>query len=148
MKKFYPLFLNAVEKLNWFPPLLARFTVGYVFFETGWGKLNNLSGVTAFFTNLGIPYPEFQAPLVAGTEFVCGLLLILGFLTRIASIPLVIVMVVAIQAAKADELEVFSDLLSFSEYLFIVLLLWLIVAGPGKVSLDRLFAKKRQTIIN
>lgn len=143
MKSIYCQFVDAVEKFRWFPPLIARFTVGFVFYEAGWGKLNNLPRVTEFFTNLGIPYPAFQALLVAGTEFTCGILLIGGLLTRIVSIPLVIVMTVAIWTAKSGEMEVFSDLFSFSEYLFIILLFWLIVSGPGAMSLDRLIAKRR-----
>ncbi len=147
MKQICVLYDRATEflkKLNWFPPLLARTTVGWVFIESGWGKLHNIPKVTEFFTSLGLPAPEFQAHLVATTEFGCGLLLLLGLLTRLASIPLTIVMTVAIMTAKRSEIESFSDVFSFSEYLYIVLFIWLIIAGAGSLSMDRLIKQWRK----
>ena len=78
-----------------------RITVGVVFMGTGWTKLQNLPAITRNFTALGIPAPEILTPFVSGVEFVGGILLLLGLLTRFAAVPLMIVMVVAIIAAKA-----------------------------------------------
>jgi len=71
------ILLTIVGMVQWLPNLLARISVGLVFAHTGWGKLHNLEKVTAFFRELGIPRPELQAPFVAGTEFVCGSLIII-----------------------------------------------------------------------
>ena len=125
-----------------FPPLLARVTVGWVFVESGWGKLHHLDKVTGFFTDLGLPVPAFQAHLVATTEFAGGLMLLAGLLTRIASVPLTVIMYVAIATAKKDDLHGFSDLIGFSEYLYMVLLVWLIFNGPGIVALDYFIGRK------
>ncbi len=133
---------GLLEVFGWLPPLIARITVGWVFVESGWGKLHHLEKVTAFFTDLGLPMPAFQAHLVATTEFAGGLLLLAGLFTRIASVPLAIIMYVAIATAKKDELHAFTDLIGFSEYLYMVLLVWLIVAGPGLLALDALAARK------
>src|SRR3954464_7818 len=119
--------LDFLKIFSWLPPLVARITVGWVFVESGWGKLHHLDKVTAFFTDLGLPMPGAQAHLVATTEFVGGLLLLVGLLTRIASVPLTIIMAVAIITAKKDDLHGFSDLIGFSEYLYMVLLFWLIM---------------------
>ena len=127
---------------RWFPPLLARLTVGFVFAESGWGKLHNIPKVVGYFTDLGIPAPEFQAHLVASTELVGGTLLLLGLLTRLASVPLTVVMTVAIITAKRADLNELSDLFGFSEYLYIVLLIWLLISGAGFFSMDTLIAKK------
>ena len=120
----------------WLPPLIARVVVGWVFVESGWGKLHHLDKVTAFFTDLGLPIPGFQAHLVATTEFTAGILLLVGLCTRLASVPLTIIMFVAIATAKRAELHGFSDLIGFPEFLYMVLLFWLIVSGPGMLALD------------
>jgi putative oxidoreductase len=134
--------LGVAAKLDWLPPLLARLTVGTVFLQSGWGKLHNFPKVIDFFTTLGIPAPWFQAHLVATTEFVGGGLLILGLLTRLASIPLAVTMVVALLTAKRADIQEWTDLFGISEYLYIVLLSWLMTAGAGAVSLDRWLTRK------
>jgi putative oxidoreductase len=132
------LVLRITGRLGWLPPTLARLSVGLVFFNSGWGKLHGLKDVIEYFRSLGIPAPEIQAPFAAGTEFVCGLLLLLGLFTRIASVPLIITMTVAILTAKKDDIEGISSLFTFSEYLYILLLVYLGVNGPGPLSLDRI----------
>lgn len=134
---------SVAGALAWLPPLVTRVTLGWTFLLTGWGKLHNIPKVVGFFTELGIPAPEFQARLVATTEFVCGALLLLGLVTRLASIPLIITMVVAILTAKKGDIGGFSDLFGVMEYLYIALLLWLGSYGAGALSLDRVFARPR-----
>jgi len=136
------LIANVTARLEWLPATLARLTVGWVFLTSGWGKLHALPKIVDYFRELGIPAPQLQAPFAAGTEFVCGALLLLGLVTRLASIPLIVVMVVAIATARKDDLAAIPDLFTFIEYLYIVLLVWLGVAGPGPLSLDRLLARR------
>ena len=136
------LILRVSSSLRWLPPTVARLTLGWVFLQSGWGKLNDLPKVIAYFTTLGIPAPQFQAPLAAGSEFVCGALMLLGLCTRLASLPLIGVMLVAILTAKKAELHELSDLFGFAEYLYIVLCLWLGAYGAGPLSLDALFARR------
>jgi putative oxidoreductase len=116
-----------------------------VFLQSGWGKLHSLDKVVGFFTQLGIPAPEFQARLVACTELVCGALLLLGLATRIATIPLMITMLVALLTALKGDIHELSDLFGLSEFLYVVLLAWLGVYGAGPISLDRIVAKKLDT---
>jgi putative oxidoreductase len=134
--------LNLLKYLTCLPPLLARITVGYVFIESGWGKLHHIEKVVDFFTSLGLKAPVFQAHLVANTEFIGGCLLVTGLFTRFACIPLSIIMVVAIRTARMDDLHGFSDLVGFTEYLYLLLMVWLVIAGPGSVSFDKLLARK------
>jgi putative oxidoreductase len=129
--------LSAAERLSWLPPTLARVAIGVVFVGTGWGKLHNLDKITGFFAELGIPAPGFNAVLASSAELVCGALILVGLLTRLASLPLIVVMAVAILTAKRGEIGGLSDLLGFVETLYIVLLAWLATAGPGPLSLDR-----------
>lgn len=128
--------------LRWLPPTVARLTIAGIFLQTGWGKLNDLPKVIGYFKELGIPAPEFQAPLAATAEFVCGALILLGLFTRVASLPLIGTMVVAILTAKRPDIHSYSDLFGMEEYLYIVILLWLGAYGAGPISLDAVFAKR------
>ena len=128
---------TGLEGVEWVARLVVRLAVGLEFFGSGLGKLGKLSGLIQYFRSLGIPAPEIQAPFAAGTEFVCGLLLLLGLFTRVATVPLMVTMIVAILTAKKDELEGISSLFTFIEYLYILLLVHLAVGGPGPLSLDR-----------
>jgi putative oxidoreductase len=135
---FHGSILSASRHLQWLPPLLARVSVGLVFVTAGWGKLENLEGVVEFFGSLGIPAPQLQAPFVAATELGCGLLLVLGLATRLAAAPLVVTMIVAIRTALWEELEGVIDLFGREEFLLLVLLVWLGIAGSGALSIDAL----------
>jgi putative oxidoreductase len=134
--------LTVAAKLAWLPPTLARICVGWLFMNTGWGKLHHLPDLVSFFRQLGIPMPEFRAPLAAGAEFVCGTLILAGLATRLAVVPLIVTMIVAIATARKDDLNGIADLFGFVEYLYILLLIWLGVSGAGPLSLDRLIARR------
>lgn len=135
---------SAAARLRWLPPAAARLTLGWVFVLSGWGKLHHLPEVIEFFRSLGIPAPEIQAPFAASVEFVCGGLLLLGLFSRLASVPLVVVMVVAIATARREELTSMGALFGFIEFLYIVLLLYVAIEGPGALSLDALQARRRR----
>jgi putative oxidoreductase len=125
-------------RLAWLGPLFARLVTGWVFVGTGWGKLTHLPLVTENFANWGIPAPGILAPFVSGVEFVGGIFLLTGFLTRVTASALGVVMIVAVKAAQWDSVESFGDLLGLEEVLYLALFLWLAIAGAGRFSLDRL----------
>lgn len=133
--------INGPERLSavfaWLPPLFARLVVGWVFMGTGWTKLNNLDRITDAFVSWGIPFPQIMTPFVSAVELVGGILLLLGLLTRVAAVPLVIVMIVAVISAKLDQIDSLETLLGFEELAYMALFGWLAVAGPGPISLDR-----------
>ncbi len=108
---------------------------------SGWEKLEALPQITQNFIDWGIPFPQFMTPFVSGVEFVGGLLLLLGLLTRVAAVPLVIVMIVATVSAKWVRVDSLETLLGFEELAYMALFGWLAVAGPGPVSIDRLLQK-------
>jgi putative oxidoreductase len=128
-------------RLAFAPPLLARMVVGVVFTHSGWGKLHDLDRVASFFASLGVPYPELQAPFVATLELVCGAALLAGFATRLAALPLIGTMVVALATALASRITGANALFGLAEFLYIVLLAQLAIGGAGPVSLDRLAAR-------
>jgi putative oxidoreductase len=139
--------INLPEQLSryfaWLPPLFARIVVGWVFMWSGWEKLSNLPQITKNFIDWGIPFPHILTPFVSGVEFFGGLLLLLGLFTRVAAVPLVVVMIVAIVSAKWDQVDSLETLLGFEEVSYMALFGWLAVAGPGPISLDRLLRRAR-----
>ena len=137
-----PTLVALCSRLRWLPPTLARFALGWVFLLSGWGKLHNLDDVIEFFASIGIPAPQIQAPFASGVEFVCGLLLLAGLFSRPAALPLVVVMTVAIATARHEELTSLGALFGFVEYLYIVLLLYVAVEGPGPLSFDALLRRR------
>jgi len=82
--------------------ILVRLLVGLVvFFPEGIQKLAFPEALGAGrFAAIGIPYPEVMGPFVGVVEIVCGALIIAGLFTRLASVPLLIIMVVAIVSTK------------------------------------------------
>ena len=138
---FYDWSRAVASLFTWAAPLAVRITVGVVFMGTGWTKLHNLPAITRNFTNLGIPAPEILTPFVSGVEFVGGLLLLVGLLTRFAAVPLMIVMVVAIVSAKAGDIDSLETFLGFEEVSYFVMFAWLAIAGPGPISLDHFILK-------
>jgi putative oxidoreductase len=92
--------LLATSAPGW--SILIRLLVGLVvFFPEGIQKLifPAILGA-ARFANIGIPYPEIMGPFVGIVETICGALIILGLFTRLAAIPLIIIMIVAIISTK------------------------------------------------
>jgi putative oxidoreductase len=134
---FYDWLKAFADRLTWLAPLAVRIVVGSVFLWTGWQKLQILPRMTENFRGWGIPAPEIMTPFVSGVEFVCGIMILLGLLTRFAAVPLMIVMVVAIIAAKRGDIDSLVTLLGFEETSYFVMFAWLAIAGPGPVSLDR-----------
>jgi len=136
--------LAILDRYAWVGPLALRLSLGAVFLGTGWGKLHNLSQLTSFFTELGIPFPGANATMVAGIELVGGALILLGLLTRFAALPLMAIMAVAILTAKRPEIDGIRSLLAFDEFTYLSGFLWLFVAGAGRASLDALLFGRKE----
>lgn len=123
-------------------PLFLRLGIGLVFVVHGWSKLSGgPSNFGGMLTGLGVGAPGLFAWLVTLAELVGGILLLLGLLTRLATLPLIAVMIGAIVLVKVD-LGVIAppDAGMPGAELDIALLaglLALLMFGPGGVSVDR-----------
>src|SRR5690606_17771526 len=94
-------------------PLLIRLMVGGVFLSEGLQQfLFPASRGVGRFVKMGIPWPELTGPFVGGVETLCGALLLVGLATRLAALPLIIDMLVALVATKIPIL-LGQDILSF-----------------------------------
>ena len=141
----YTAFANAAKLLQ-SPLLLAiRLYWGWQFFQTGWGKLQDIPKVVDFFTSLGLPFPNITAYVVGTSECVGGILLFVGFGSRLISLPLLADMVGAYLTADREALRaVFSEPGKFyaaDPYTFLFASLLILVFGPGKLSVDAFIAR-------
>ena len=122
--------------------LLIRIAVGLIFLTQGILKYIDPNMGIIRFTRIGFPYPGFTAQFVGAFEMVCGVLVLVGLLTRIAAIPLLIVICTAITTTKIPELvrpnQGFWFMVSDARTDFAMLcsLVFLICAGPGPLSMD------------
>src|SRR5580658_3237802 len=106
----YRLLIRAALCLQ--SPLLpgVRLYWGWGFFETGKGKLMNPEKVTQFFQSLHIPFPAFNVYLAGGTECFGGLLLLIGLGSRLISMPLIFVTIIAYLTAEIETVKhIFSN---------------------------------------
>ena len=144
-RSLYRRLLNLLNSLHSPFLLCVRLYWGWQFFQTGWGKLQDISKPIDFFTQLGIPLPVFNAWFVSLLECGGGIVLILGIASRLISIPLVIDMVVAYIAADREALKsIFSEPDKFTAaapYTFLFASLLILIFGPGAFSLDYLIAR-------
>jgi len=137
-----------LDGIEWVVRLVIRIAVGLEFFGSGLGKLGKLTGLIQYFRSLDIPAPEIQAPFVASTELICGALIAVGLVTRPAAVMLCGVMTVAIVTAAAPEKHITAtwhgllEFLYLPEVLLLLLLAWLVFAGPGRASLDARFSAR------
>jgi uncharacterized membrane protein YphA (DoxX/SURF4 family) len=129
--------------------VLVRLIVGAVFLSEGIQKfLYPVALGVGRFTQIGIPAPEVMAPFVGAVETVGGALLLLGLATRLAAIPLVIDMLVAIGSTKIPILlsRGFWAMAHEARTDWSMLLgtLFLLIVGAGPWSLDAKIAPRRK----
>jgi putative oxidoreductase len=116
--------------------LLARWIVAYGFFEPALNKWKDISSTADWFESMGIPLPTLNAYMAASTEILGVVLLTIGFFVRIISIPLMIVMVVAILTVHiTNGFSSGDNGFEIPLYYFIFLLIFA-SHGAGKFSLD------------
>jgi len=117
--------------------LLLRIVSGGLMVQHGLGKLKNFEGTAAKMMNfMGIGQTA-SATLVVFAEFFCAILIIVGLLTRLASIPLIVTMAVALFVAHKGDF--FGD--GQTAALFLVSYIVLLLVGPGRISADSLISK-------
>src|SRR5215831_2806228 len=133
---------NTTAKLAWLPLLIVRLCLAAVFIPSGWGKLHDLAKVTSFFTELGIPWPHINAVVVAVSELGCGAVLLVGALSRLAAIPLIVSMTIAILTARRGDIHGLADLFALDELIYMALAIVVLVLGAGAISADGLIGRR------
>jgi putative oxidoreductase len=122
-------------------PLVVRIVFGYFWFETGLAKIQNLDGFADRFVEWGVPFPHFNAGLSAWTEMIGGAFIFLGLFTRLTAVPMIVNMIVAIALVVIKNVGSIDDFVELDEVVYILIFFWLLMAGPGRYSLDHLLAR-------
>lgn len=140
-------FRQIIRTDNASTTILIRLMVGAVFLSEGIQKFLFPDTLGAGrFAKIGLPAPEYLGGLVGSTEIVCGALVLLGLLTRLASIPLIVIMLVAIATTKAEVLahEGFWPMMHGSRTDWAMLLgsSFLLLKGGGRWSIDHEILQK------
>ncbi len=121
-----------------------RIAVGIVFVYHGSQKIfvHGIGNVAGNFEQMGLPIPMVNAALAIAAEFLCGLALLAGFQTRLASIPLAFVMVVAFLTVHMK--NGFSMQNGGFEYVFVLFLscVALLFLGSGAASVDQALQRR------
>jgi putative oxidoreductase len=145
LKRGYLVLIAIGNFLQSFLLLAIRLFWGYSFFQTGYGKLQNITPIIEYFRSLGVPWPTFSTYLSASVECFGGICLFIGLASRLVSIPLACVMIGAYLTAEfaavktiVEDPQNFVSRLPFN-YLLTALLVF--VFGPGKISIDYLLEK-------
>ena len=156
---------SLLNKLEDLPLLLLRLILAYTFYNPAMEKFFGIENTASFFEYLEIPFALMSAYLVAGTELVGAVLLTLGFMTRLISIPLMVIMIVAL--ATVHGVNGFHVIVPGSGWedpyingeaikgtvvalqngyemvlYYMAMLMVLATKGAGRLSLDTLFFKK------
>lgn len=143
LKNSYLEFGRLSEYLQSLSLLLARLAVAYGFYEPAMMKWNDMASVAQWFDSMGIPFPTLNAYMAAATEISGVVLLTLGFLTRLISIPLIVVMIVAITTVHLQHGFNAGDN-GFEIPLYYMLFLLIFLShGAGKFSLDHIVFGER-----
>lgn len=140
------------------PLILIRLLVGAVFLSEGIQKFvypHKLG--PGRFDKIGIPAPSFFANLDGVVEILCGGLLLLGLLTRLACVPLLVDISLAIILTKLRELQAggFLGVSGFwgmahdarTDWSMLLGLIFLLVSGPGRLSLDALLSRRASATV-
>jgi len=134
---------------EWKSIILIRVLVGCVFLSEGFQKFLFSESVGAGrFAKIGFPFPEITANIVGSVEIICGLLVLLGLLTRIAVVPFICIMLTAIASTKIPILleSGFWKMAHESRTDFSMLFtsIFLFINGAGPLSLDRIILNRKK----
>lgn len=143
--RFYCFLIGLGKVLQPLILLAMRLFWGYLLVIGGLGKLQHPLGTVQFFQTLSIPAPELVTYLVGAVELIGGAMLFVGFGSRLAAIPIIIVMVTAYLTAHA---AAFHELASNPQALvqqppfnFVLTALLVLAFGPGLFSIDALLKR-------
>ena len=144
----YQSVIKHLSKLKDLHLLAVRLILAYGFYNPAVMKWQNIDSITEWFAGMGIPFPGLNAYLAASTEMAGVVLLILGLASRIISIPLIFVMIVAIVTVHlGNGFEAGNNGFEIPVY-YILLLLVVIIYGAGKLSADYLAQLKLDKKLN
>ena len=135
---------NILQNFQSLSLFLARLAVAYGFYDPAIKKWQDIDGIATWFGSMGIPFPTLNAYMAASTEALGVVLLTIGLFTRLISVPLMVVMVVAIMTVHLAHGFSAGDN-GFEIPLYYMLFLFIFVShGAGKFSVDYFLFEKEK----
>ena len=132
---------DRLSSIKDIPLLFIRIVLAYGFWNSGIMKWQNIDSIAEWFAGMGIPFPTLNAYLSASAEVIGAILLLAGFAVRYISIPLMIIMIVAITTVHmGNGFEVGDNGFEIPLY-YLIMLFTLFVYGGGKYSVEGLIRK-------
>lgn len=136
LTKVCKMISEKMEMAKGLPLLFMRLVLAYGFWGPATMKWNNMDSIIEWFEGMGMPFPTLNAYLAASTEMAGVFLLALGLFTRLISIPLMVVMLVAVFTVHfANGFEAGNNGFEIPLY-YLIMLFTLTVYGAGKFSVD------------
>jgi len=133
---------NALERARDLPLLLLRLILAFGFYEPAKMKWSDMNSIIQWFSSAGFPVPVVSAYLVAVSEAAGVVLLALGLFTRFITVPLMIIMLVAIFVVHwASGFAASGNGFEIPLY-YLLMLFTLFIMGPGRISLDHWLRNK------
>ena len=143
----WPWLVSVLHDWQGMGILLARLSVGLLFAISGGSKLfapARRDEMRRTITAAGLPSPASSAVLISSVEFIAGIFLVLGFLTPLCCLLLIGNMLGALCTTvipgmkSSSVLDWLGEFLYLPEVLYVVILVWLLLSGPGWLGLDHL----------
>ena len=143
--KGYELLIASASSVKSPSLLIVRLYWGWQMFVSGRSHLSDVPAMAQRFQEWGVPFPTFNVYVSGLTECACGLLLLIGFASRLITIPLIINFCVAyLTASREVLLNIFNDpdaFVSDAAFLFLLASVIVFIFGPGAFSVDALIKK-------
>ena len=142
----YELLIAGASSLKSPFLLIVRLYWGWQMFVSGRAHLSDVPAMVQRFQEWGVPFPTFNVYVSGLTECACGLLLLVGFASRLITIPLIVNFCVAyLTASREVLLNIFNDpdaFVSDAAFLFLLVSVIVFIFGPGAFSVDALITRR------
>lgn len=153
MDQFFSKLGYKKRQCEWLAIFVVRLFLGIFFTLSGFFKMfdgKQHANLLATLKDAGMPFASFNAYFFPFLEFACGILLIVGFLTTLSSFLLFVIMITAIVTDRLasfthhPNMVALENFLYLPEFLYALMFFWLFFSGPGKLSLDHRYGKKKR----
>lgn len=153
MYQFFSKLGHKKRQCEWFPILIVRICLGMFFIFSGFFKIfsSKEHGILLkIFQEAHMPHPGFNAYLIPIIELIGGLFILIGFLTTLSAFILFILTIFALIIDQISKIAEYEGLMSLENFLYLpemlyaLLFLWLFFSGPGKISFDFHYGKKKR----
>ncbi|QVL57323.1 MAG: DoxX family protein [Simkaniaceae bacterium] len=153
MYQFFAKMGYNKRQTEWFPILIVRIFLGVFFILSGFFKIFDAKQHATLLQTIKdahIPLPEFNAYFVPFMELACGVLILVGLLTTLASFILFVIMITAIVTDRLASVTHHGGIIALENFLYLpevlygLMFLWLFFSGPGKISVDYKYGKSKR----